>query len=274
MLSEIPIDEPYPARPETIPPAPRQVAYNTRARRLRTVATLCFLLVPNAFLGWGWASGNDLRALVDHGKGTFGRVTETSISYARSGRIYHVGYTYDVDGTTYHERTTPGADEYASFVRGRTCLVTYLPEQPRTNYPGRPGPELQRRNQAAVSLAVFMAVGLGAWRVWLEVTMRREFALARDGEPFVGRVVDVGQTRGKNRMYYWAAHAFQSPSDEPVSDWHYLPRGVWDHLRAGKSITLLYDTANPRRHLPLYAFKYAFICEEQLADEVAEEPES
>jgi hypothetical protein len=263
MLTDPAIEGPYPAGPECLPPAPRRVAWNSRARWLRTAAWVSFLFAPNIILAWGWQSGEDLRALVAEGKSTFGRVADVRTSTSRGGRTYHVGYTFEVAGTDYHGRTTVPGSDFATFIRGHQCPVTYLPQRPETNYPGRPGPELQRHNQAAVSLALIAGIGLGIWLVSLEFAVRRECDLARNGEPAVGRVTDHGQSRGRNQTYYWVQHEFKSAADEVITDWHYVPLRLWETLRPGLSITLLFDPARPRRHLPLYAFKYAYIVEEE-----------
>jgi hypothetical protein len=271
MLFELAIDSPYPASPERIPPPPRRVAWNSKARWLRTAAWASLLFAPNIILLCSWQAGEDLRALVARGQRTFGRVDDVHMSSSRGGRSYRVQYTYEVAGASYHARTIVRASEVASFSRGHQCLVTYLPDQPKTNFPGRPGPELERRNETAVAFALLAVIGLAVWVICLEYAVRRELYLAREGEPAVGRVIERGSVRSKNQIHYWVRHHFKSATNEHVSDWHYVPSSLWGTLRPGLAITLLYDPEQPRRHLPLYAFKYAYIVEETEADDATAE---
>ena len=96
--------------------------------------------------------------------------------------------------------------------------------------------------------------------------------MAEQGEPIVGVVTERGTTRGKNQTIYWVRHRFTSPAhawpaDESITSWHNVPFGIWQKLYQGMQITILFDPANVRRHLPLYAFRYVYIREDQGVDE-------
>ncbi len=255
--------EPYPAPPERLPPTPRTVAFNTRARVLRATARACLLLVPNALLYCGWVSGADLRELDAHGRTVTGVVTGRSCQTGGRGRRTHqVVYAYRSAGREYSVRAPVSSREYAALTPDAACLVTYSPDRPWTNCPGRPGDKLRRHNEGAVLSATVVAAMLGVWVVGLELTLRRECCLAREGEPAIGWLTEQGVTRDKNGTHYCVRHEFTSPADEPVTSWHYVPRVFWERLRPGTRVTVLYDPARARRHLPLYAFRSAYVVEE------------
>jgi hypothetical protein len=268
MFSDLVFDNPYPAGPDRLPPTPRHVAWNKRARWQRTAAWACLLFAPNIILLWAREAGEDLRALVARGQHTLARVDDVRVSNSKGGRFCNVHYTFEVAGIRYRGQRTARAGEFPNIAKGLQWPVTYLPDRPETNFPGLPGPELQKQNQTAVFLAVLTTFGCAVWVICLEFAVRRERFLAREGEPTIGRIVERGETRSKNGVQYWVRHQFMSSPDEHVTDWHYVPRSLWETLRPGLAVTLLYDPERPGRHLPLYAFKYAYIVEDVESEEV------
>jgi hypothetical protein len=263
------LEGPYPAGPERLPPSPRAVALNNKARTLRASALAGFLLVPNAILAWGWVSGEDLRDLEARGQTVTGQTTGMTYHFSRRTKIYKVEYAYEVRGRNYRNSTEVTALEYSTFTLKHACSVTYLPENPQVSYPGRPGPPLQRHNEMTVVFAALAGGILAVLLTALEIGVRRERYLAREGEPVVGHITDRGTSRARNRTNYWVYHEFISPADEPITAWHYVPAFLWERLRPGLSVTILYDPANAKRHLPLYAFKYAFVVEQENIDEAS-----
>jgi hypothetical protein len=261
-------ESPYPAPPDQVPPAPRPVAFNRNARLLRTGVLGGLLLVPNAILAFAWFSGEELRQLEDHGQTTIGRVVNTRVSSSRRSTNYRVDYSYEVSGRAFRSVADVTKQEFGQHRLSAECVVTYLPELPASNCLGRPGPLLDRRTNGFIILAVVAAVGLGFWMLGVETSLRRERFLAREGEATVGRVSERGTTAAKNRTLYWVRHEFTSPSDDLVSSWDYVPPTIWERLTPGTLITLLYDPANPKKHLPLYAFRYAYIANAIEADEL------
>jgi hypothetical protein len=261
MFSEPGIDTPYPVGPESLPPTPRAVALNTKGRIYRVGLVCGLLFAPNAILAVGWFTGEDLRELEKRGEMVTGHVVAKHVSSGRGGPRYRVQYSYEVAGRVYGDSINFSKDESASLTRGDPYPVTYLPDRPQTNTPGRPGPRLRRHNENSVQFAALAAVVLAVVVVGFEFALRRERFLAREGEPVIGRITECGTTRGRNSVNYWVRHEFDSPGDDFVTDWHYVPHGMWERLRPGLRVTLLYDAACPKRHLPLYAFKYAYIVE-------------
>ncbi len=258
---------PYPAGPERLPPIPRPVALNPRARRLRAAALLALLILPNVFLFWGRTAGEPLRALVNGGQMTRGRVTRKSTTHqSRGGTTYRVAYVFEAGGREYHAEPVVTQAEYSALSLDAPCDVCYLPGHPDTNCPGNPETQLRRHNTTAVAVALVFGVMCAVWLGWVQFAIGKEWRLAREGEPAVGWVADRGTTRTKNGMTYWVSHQFVSPADETPSGRHNVPYAVWQQLTPGMRVTLLYDPANARRHLPLYAFRYARIVDEPLED--------
>jgi Protein of unknown function (DUF3592) len=269
--TDLEFDAPYPVGPECLPPAPRAIAWNSRARRLRAALIAALMLGPNAILLLGWSMGDDLRALESRGRSTIGRVIDKTSHYNRRSKELIIVYSYEVNGRSYRTSTMVSADEYAALAAGKSCDVTYLPDKPDVSYPGNPDFRLQWHNTVTVFFATLAATGLAIGLAFVVFTFRRERLLAREGEAGVGRVTDRGETRRRQRTLYYVYHEFVSPGETTVTDWHYVPQPLWDRLRPGLRITVLYDTANPERHLPLYAFKYAYIRQDDdLAEDVAE----
>jgi hypothetical protein len=265
-------NNPYPAGPESLPPTPRRVAWNNRARWLRTIAWAGLLFAPNIILLWARETGEDLRALDARGIHTLARIDDVRASTTKRVRYYNVRYTFAVAGTSYHGQRTAQASEFPNAAAGRQWPVTYLPDKPETNFPGRPGPELRKHNETAVFLALLATFGFAVWVACLEFTVRRERFLAREGEPAVGRIIARGETRSKNGVQYWVRHQFTSPGNDFLTDWHYVPRSLWETLRPGLAVTLLYDPERPGKHLPLYAFKYAYIVDDVQGEDAIGEP--
>ncbi len=271
---------PYPAPPERLPPVPRGVAWNTRARWLRTGVVAGLLFAPNALLVWGWDSGKDLRELAARGETITGKVVEKTFYLSRGGTVHKVDYSFEVRGRDYRDTANVSPEEFPTYSRGGPFRVTYLKDQPATHCPGHPGPLLQRHNENFVYYALVAAAIFGAALGWVEFRLRRERFLAREGEPAVGRVTERGTTRTKNRTLYWVSHAFTAPDGEPLTGWHYVTSPIYEQLRPSARVTLLFDPARPQRHLPLYAFEYAYIVEDQAiegvegenADEVESNP--
>jgi hypothetical protein len=254
-------DAPYPAELSRIAPGPRTVGLNRRARFTRAVLVCALLFAPNGILAFGWIMGEDLRDLEERGKPVLGRVTEKASASRRGGATYQIGYTYEVNGREFHNRRPVSIADYNAVERESSYLVTHLPDRPETHTPGRPGPALEQHNEASIRFALVASAILAVLCVGFEFALRRERLLARDGEPAIGKVTERGTTKTRNRLLRWVRHEFISPAQETVTDWHYVPEALWDKLRPGLRITLLYDLANPKRHLPLYAFEYAYIIE-------------
>jgi hypothetical protein len=252
-------EEPYPVGPDCLPETPRAIGWNRKARVLRAAVIAGLMLGPNAILLGGWFSGEDLRELEARGRVTNGQITETSIRHHRRSQEYLVVYSYELNGRSYRRTESVTHAEYARHSRGKPCEVTYLPDRPDVSYPGSPRPPLERHNDTTVVFATLAAVGLAIWLACVVYLLRRERFLAREGEPVVGRVTDRGEQRRKQQTLYFVYHEFRSPADRTVTSWHYVPRTLYERLRPGQRVTVLYDPANPNRHLPLYAFKYAYI---------------
>jgi hypothetical protein len=268
MLAVMALEEPYPVDPESLPPTPRAIAWNRKARVLRAAVIAGLMLGPNAILLGGWFSGEDLRELEARGHVTNGQITETTIRHHRRSREYVVAYSYEVNGQDHRRTVRVSPEEYGRHSRGKPCEVTYLPDRPDVSYPGNPGPPLGRHNETTVVFATMAVVGLAIWLTCVVYVLRRERFLVREGESVVGRVTDRGQQRRKQRTVYYVYHEFQSPAEQTVTSWHYVPQSLYETLQPGQRITVLYDPANPKRHLPLYAFKYAYIRHhEDLADD-------
>ena len=263
------LEAPYPAEPERLPTVPRVVALNRKARFYRTALLCAVLLAPNGILAWGWVAGDDLRALEDRGQSVLGSVVDKSSRSGRGGKTYFVTYEYDVNGRNYRDTRSVSADEYTAAEKNASYFVTYLPERPATNTPGRPGPRLQQDNENTVRFAIMATAALGVWYLWFAYLLRREQSLAREGEAVIGNVTERGTTRGRNQISYWVRHQFTSPADETITDWNYVPSSLFDRLRPGVRITLLFDPANAKRHLPLYAFEYAYIVESSEEEYIA-----
>lgn len=254
-------DAPYPAPPDRLPPVPRRVAWNTKARWLRTGVVAALLFGPNVILVCGWQMGNDLRELEARGETVTGKVVDKTFYMARGGAVRKVDYSFEIRGHTYRDVAYVTPAEFTAFSKEGPFDVTYLRDHPETHCQGHPEPLLRHQNDAAVTYALIAAGVCAAALVWVEFRLRREYFLAREGEPAVGRITERGQTRSKNRIFYWVSHAFTAPDGQPLTSWHYVPSPLWERLRPSSRVTLLYDPARPRRHLPLYAFEYAYIVE-------------
>jgi hypothetical protein len=251
--------EPYPVDPGCLPPTPRAIAWNRKARLLRTAVIAGLMLGPNAILLGGWFSAEDLRELEARGRVANGQIKETTIRHHRRSREYVVTYSYELNGRDYRRTVSVSPGEYARHSRGKPCEVTYLPDRPDVSYPGDPGPPLGRHNETTVVFATMAAIGLAIWLARVVYVLRRERFLAREGEPIVGKVTDRGEERRKQQTVYYVYHEFRSPAEQTVTSRDYVPRSLYEILRPGQRVTVLYDPANPNRHLPLYAFKYAYI---------------
>jgi hypothetical protein len=267
------LEEVYPAAPDQLPPVPRYVAWNAKAHRLRVGVFLGLFLVPTGILAFGWLTGDELRALEDHGRSTTGEVTEKTTWSHKNSRTYRVRYSYEAAGRSYSNSADVSSNEYAAFTRGERCPVVYLEDKPNISYPGRPGPVLDRQNTTTVVMALFAAVAFAIWLGCVEFFVRRELWLAREGETAVGRIIERGTTQQRRQTLYWARHEYTSPSQQICSSWHYIPQLIWENLHPGLRVTLLFDPANPARHMPLYAFKYAYIAEEETEEQPPTEQE-
>jgi hypothetical protein len=265
------LEPPFPAPPERLPPPPRAVAWNRRTYWCR-VGLLCgLLLAPNAVLAIGWFSGQDLRDLEARGQSTIGRYADKTSSSGRSGTSYRIYWAYEVNGRNYRTYGSASANEFHAATRDSSYPITYLPDHPETSTPGRPGPQLRVHNETTVWIAAAIAVVMVVWAPCFGWVLQRERSLAREGEPAIGRITELGYTSRRNNgtIYYWARHEYFTPADDVCGTWHYVPKYLWDQLRNGMRITLLFDPANPKRHLPLYAFKYVYILDQDDSEDAS-----
>jgi hypothetical protein len=265
-ISEDWTDSPYPAPPDRLPPVPRRVAWNNKARWLRTGLVAGLLFAPNAILAWGWQTGNDLRELEARGETISGKVLDKTFYLTRGETVRKVVYSFEVRRREFKDVANLSAEEFAACHREGPISVTYLRDRPAAHCTGHPGPQLQLHNAAYAKYALIAAAGCAVVLAWFEFRLRRERFLARQGEAALGRITERGTSRAKNRTLYWVSHAFTAPDGQPLTGWHYVPSPLWERLRPSTRVTLLYDPAHPGRHLPLYAFEYAYIVEDVSAE--------
>jgi hypothetical protein len=250
-------DHPYPVGPEAVPPAPRRIELTlwTRIQRVALLATL--LLAPNVALVIGFLSGADVRALKASGVQTTGKVEclwETRSS--RNVSTYHASYQITVSGKTYLQETTITKAESDRLREGSSCVVTYLPADPRTSCLGSPSQQLNQRIDLTLFLAGLVVVLAGVGLTCVEISVRREIRLATHGLATVGLIIDNGMQRTRNGHVYWARYEFSSPVDEHARSWNWVPLFIWEQIPRGTTVTILYDPDRPSRHMPLYAFKH------------------
>ena len=253
-------EEPYPVGPDCLPPTPRAIAWNRKARLLRAAMIAGLMLGPNGILLGGWMTGEDLRELEARGRSTTGQVTEATIRYHRRSQEYVIVYSYEVNGRSYRRTTTVSATEYATHARGKACEVTYLSDRPDVSYPGRPGPPLERHNELTV-----LAGRTGRGRPGDLAGVRRVLLAARTFTRPRGRAghrprdraaaSSVGSSRSSTTSTTSSCRRASKPSP-PGTTFRNLYTSDCGPVSGSP---ILYDPANPKRNLPLYAFKYAYI---------------
>jgi hypothetical protein len=263
-------DAVYPAPPEAVPPAPREVVINRRGQWVRWAAWGGMLGVPNLILLIGYINARDLRDLDEAGRPETGRIV--TLWSQNRGSAPRARYTYTVDGRTYTGSGEITPDEYRKLNPDAECLITYLPARPGTSCLGRPGPHRQRTTCSLLSFAWTAAGILGLVAVCLDFVIRRERSLARDGKAVVGKVIDNGVVQGKNGKSYWVTYQVTTPDGVRRTNWHYVPRFIWEAVPVGTRVTVLADPAWMGRHCPLYAFRYVNIAvDEAFVDTVLAE---
>jgi hypothetical protein len=180
-----------------------------------------------------------------------GHVTGKSEDTSRRGVVhYTVEYVFTLDGAVYSGQVFPDADGYAAVEVGQPVDVVAFRRAPAdAHWPGLPGHSPSRDVLQAIGTALFWnGIVLATWW-WLAVRPWRRRQLVRYGVPTAGRVREVTKTPGKTDMGYLRYEYPVGPAGESRS------RSVEVHLRdvadlkAGDTLTVLYDPARPRRSL-------------------------
>jgi hypothetical protein len=239
------------------------VAPGFRGRLVRAACWVAFLGLPNLILFVGHAVEQPLRELTARGVCGQGSVLGKRIVYrSKGGSTHFVRYSYTVGGRSFTREDSVSPQDHAGLNEGSSCQVYYLPDHPETCCLGRPGPQLQRGIASVLFLAGIAGGICAGFLVYFEARFRRERALAREGEPILGRITDHGVAKSKNGVRYWARYCFTASDGEERTSWHYIPQFVYDELPLGIPVTVLVAPVNAGRHLPLYAFKDVRILQE------------
>ena len=180
-----------------------------------------------------------------------GHVTGKSEHTTRRGTVYHaVEYVFTLDGMDYPGQVYPDADGYATVEVGQPVdVLAFRPAPAGGHWPGLPGHSPRRDVVSAITTALFWnGIMLACW--WLlAVRPWRRRQLIRYGVPVAGRVLAVTEVQGKIDMAYLRYEYPVGPADP------WRSRSVEANLlevadlKAGDTLTVLYDPRRPRRSL-------------------------
>lgn len=188
-----------------------------------------------------------------------GRVTKKTESKSKSGRTYHIAYTFEVDGAEYGGRLNVDADSYAAAEEGQAVEVrVFDPTRHEGSWPRIAGDNRLSEVGGAAFAAVFWngILSMFLWQVY--VRPWREWRLIRHGTATLGRVREVSPcTIGKNgaglRIRYEYGNELLDAAGLQTGTVR-VRQSEHPDVRAGDVLTVLYDLARPRRSL---AYKFA-----------------
>jgi hypothetical protein len=104
-----------------------------------------------------------------------------------------------------------------------------------------------RSEQAGASLVLLAGgVGLGLYALWL---LRRQGELLRDGVPVMGRITRIHRPPKRSAQITYRFKDDQGVVHEGVYSSMIEGSSVWDSFTEGQDVTVVYDPADPSRHL-------------------------
>jgi hypothetical protein len=199
------------------------------------------------------------------GEPAVGHVTAKSEHMNQKGMVsYWVEYVFTLDGAEYAGSVSPDADEYATVRENQPVAVwAWRPDPVAAHWRNLPGHSPRRDVLTAVGAALFWnAIVLLTWW-WLAIRPWLQRRLIRYGVPAAGRVRDVTESQGKSNPHYRIRYDYPVEPDGRLRAGSRTlayfssddDRKVVTDLKAGDTLTVLYDSRWPRQNL-LYRFAH------------------
>jgi len=226
---------------EQFPPPPR------KARRLRRDVS-GFLLAVIALLYTGYVAYSD-HTFAANGRVTTGRVLEMTRRTRRGPDLCLVRYTYKgVSGSMQNVSAKVPEGLYDKLKVGQTIAVTYLPDEPGVSRIGRPQDFNLMSHYlnldwwpgfAAVLIVVGVLLGLNSI-----FSARRDIYLVSHGTAVPGAISELA----KDDKTCSASYKFKGPDGREWTGKRKVDKKVWEGLKEGQEVVVLYDPAQPKRH--------------------------
>jgi len=248
----------------SLPGPPREARFTRGAQAGRGALLGGLLLLPSLILWTGERSAAVFRMLRDEGEVAKAEVTRVARRGGGRGARKH--------GLEFRFRA--GGEERTGSVRvsrrmaeasppGTELTVTYLPRDPSIHRIGRVDEtRAEEPWREALLAAAIVAAALAIAAAGVELWLRRQRALARDGAAAVATVTGVTPVRGRRPPRFQVAYRFQPPSAPPLESRTVLCGAAAGKLQAGDPLTVLYDPHEPGRHalqMGLTAVRFAVL---------------
>jgi hypothetical protein len=134
--------------------------------------------------------------------------------------------------------------------------VTYLPSNPKIHRLGSAEERLLSQNLTCNVLALILALLFAFLLAYVEIRARRELRLARGGEVTEGRIIEKTNNEFMGRRSYRVRYRLDTPDGVRRIGSVTTGRMLWEWLRIGSVITVLYDPDNPRNHCPTFGLRF------------------
>jgi hypothetical protein len=232
-----------------LPDPPREVRFTAGAQAGRIALVAGLLLLPALILWAGERSASVFRLLLEEGEVARAEVTRAARRGGKGNGTHLLEFRFRAGGEERTGSARVSARTAKAHPAGTQVLITYLPRDPSVVRVGRvdearaEAPRREARLAAAITGGV-----LAIAAVLVELWLRRQRALARDGTAATATVTGIRPVRGKRPQRFQVSYRFEPPSAAPFEGRAVLAGADAGRLQSGDPLTVLYDPHEPRRN--------------------------